>query len=58
MLREGCQGLQCGLSLAFTYRQHYLPAFFRGKFLLGVEEVAPRDVNMTPYLVPHAMLKK
>lgn len=25
---------------------------------LGVEEVAPRDVNMTPYLVPHAMLKK
>ena len=25
---------------------------------LGVEEVAPCDVNMTPYLVPHTMLKK
>ncbi|NHM13517.1 hypothetical protein GMI68_01810 [Eggerthellaceae bacterium zg-886] len=25
---------------------------------LGIEKVDPKDVNLTPYLVPHAMVKK
>ena len=25
---------------------------------LGIEKIEPQDVNLTPYLVPHAMLNQ
>ena len=25
---------------------------------LGIEEIEPKDVNLTPYLVPHAIVKQ